>query len=129
LFGTHKINLNKFTSASIAAVAGEINGGRERNFSSRLVALRRMRVPGAAGFRLDMREAGASGRVRDANEMMAGRAFNLPARELRLARERLVAMGAVKFEFVRVHNFFRSKNFTDMMRQPPQKAHRKNKSF
>ncbi len=85
------------------AVAGEI-------FSSRLVALRRMRVPGAAGFRLDVREAGASGRVRDADEMMAGRAFDLPARELRLAAQRLVAMRTVKLEFVRVHNFFVLKN-------------------
>ena len=42
-------------------------------------------------------------RIRDADEMVARRALDLPAGELGLALQRLVAVGTVEFEFVRVH--------------------------
>jgi hypothetical protein len=63
-----------------------------------------MSGPGLAGFRLDVGEAGAWRRVRNANEMVAGRTLNLPPGELWFALQRLVAVGAIKFEFVRIHN-------------------------
>jgi hypothetical protein len=63
-----------------------------------------MRGPGLTGFRLDVGESGACGRIGDADEMLAGRALNLTTGELRFALQRLVAVGAIKFEFVRVHN-------------------------
>jgi hypothetical protein len=63
-----------------------------------------MRGPGLAMFRLDVSKAGARRRVRDADEMVARRALNLPARELRFTFQRLVAVGTIKLEFVRVHS-------------------------
>jgi hypothetical protein len=62
-----------------------------------------MRGPSLAVFRLDVGEAGASRWIGNADEVAAGRALNLPAGELRFALQRLVAVGTVKFEFVRVH--------------------------
>jgi hypothetical protein len=44
-----------------------------------------MRIPGAAGFRLDVGETGAGGRVRDADEMLAGWALNLSPGVTRVA--------------------------------------------
>lgn len=63
-----------------------------------------MRCPSLPGFRLDVSEAGARRRIRDADEVMARRAFNLPAGELRFALQRLVAMRAIKLEFICVHS-------------------------
>jgi hypothetical protein len=51
-----------------------------------------MSVPSAAGLRLDVREAGAGWRIRDADEVVAGRALNLAASELRLTLQWLVAV-------------------------------------
>jgi hypothetical protein len=62
-----------------------------------------MRVPGAAGLRLDLREAGAGWRIGDADEDIAGRALDLPTGELRLALQRLIAVGTIEFKFVGVH--------------------------
>jgi hypothetical protein len=62
-----------------------------------------MCIPGAAGFRLDVRETGARRRIGDADEMLAGRALNLPAGVARVALQRLITVGTVEFEFVRVH--------------------------
>ena len=62
-----------------------------------------MRGPGLAGFRLHLGEAGARRRIGDADEMLARGTLNLPAGELRFAFQRLVAMRAVKLEFVCVH--------------------------
>jgi len=62
-----------------------------------------MSVPGASGLRLHMGETGARRRIGDADEMVAGRALNLAAGKLRLALQRLVAVGTIEFEFVRVH--------------------------
>ena len=62
-----------------------------------------MRIPSAAGFRLDLREAHARRRIGDADEMLAGRALDLPAGKLRLALQRLVAVRAVKLEFICIH--------------------------
>ena len=70
---------------------------------SRLVALGHMSGPGLAGFQLHLGEAHASGRVRDADEVVARRALDLASGELRLTLQRLVAVGAVEFEFVCVH--------------------------
>ena len=62
-----------------------------------------MRVPSASGFRLDVREAHARRRTGNADEVLAGRTLNLPAGELGFALQRLVAVGTIEFEFVRVH--------------------------
>jgi hypothetical protein len=75
----------------------------DENFSFGFAALRRVRVPGTAGFRLDMGEAGARRRVGDADEMLAGRALDLASRVARVARERLITVRTVEFEFSRVH--------------------------
>jgi hypothetical protein len=66
-------------------------------------ALRRMRVPSAAGFRLDVRETGARRRIGDADEMLAGRALDLTSGVARVARKRLIAVRTVEFKFGRVH--------------------------
>jgi hypothetical protein len=50
-----------------------------------------------------MSETSARRRIGDADEVVAGRALNLPAGELRFTFQRLVAVGTIKFEFVRVH--------------------------
>ena len=71
---------------------------------SRLFALRHMRVPSGTGLRLHLGESGARRRIRDADEDMTGGTLNLAAGELRFAFQRLVAMGAVEFEFVGVHS-------------------------
>jgi hypothetical protein len=42
--------------------------------------------------------------IGDADEVLAGRTLNLAAGKLRFALQWLVAMRAVKFEFVCVHN-------------------------
>lgn len=70
---------------------------------SRPVALGHMRGPGLAGFRLHMGETHARRRIRDADEVIAGRALDLASGELGLALQRLVTAGAVEFEFVCVH--------------------------
>jgi len=62
-----------------------------------------MRRPGLAGLRLDVREAGARRRIGDADEDVASRALDLPPGELGFALQRLVAVGTIEFEFVRVH--------------------------
>lgn len=59
-----------------------------------------MRVPGVAGLRLDMGEAGAGRRAGDSDEVIASRTLNLPAREAGVTFQRLVALRAVEFEFV-----------------------------
>src|SRR5215510_5018099 len=51
-----------------------------------------------------MSKAGARGRVGDINDVMAGRAFDLAPRKLRVALQMLFAMGTFKFELVRRHN-------------------------
>jgi hypothetical protein len=71
---------------------------------SRLVALRRMRVPSAPGFRLDVGETGSRRRIGDADQMLAGWALNLPPGELWFATQRLIAVGTIKLEFVRAHS-------------------------
>ena len=62
-----------------------------------------MRVPSGSRLRLHLGEAHPGGRVRDADEHLAARALNLTPGELRLALQRLIAVGAVEFEFVCVH--------------------------
>ena len=62
-----------------------------------------MRVPSAAGFRLHMREPGARRRIGDSDEVIAGGTLNLPPGKLGFALQRLVAMRAVKLEFICVH--------------------------
>ena len=60
--------------------------------------------PGLAGFRVDVGEARARRRIGNADEMVASRALNLPARVAGIAFQGLVAVGTVEFEFVRAHN-------------------------
>lgn len=62
-----------------------------------------MCVPGAAGFRLDLGETGARRWIGNADEMLAGRALNLPPGVARVALQRLIAVGTVEFKFVRAH--------------------------
>jgi hypothetical protein len=63
-----------------------------------------MSVPSAAGLGLHLRETGARRWIRNANEMMARWAFDLSARELRFALQRLIAVGTIEFEIVCVHS-------------------------
>jgi len=65
-----------------------------------------MRRPSLARFGLDLREAGARRRIGDAEEMVAGRALNLPAGELRFEFQRLITVGTIKFEVVCAHGMF-----------------------
>jgi len=58
-----------------------------------------MRVPRAPGFRLDMGKTHAGRRIRDADEDIASRALNLPAGELGLTFQGLVAVGTIELEF------------------------------
>jgi len=53
-----------------------------------------------------MGEAGARWRTGDADEMLAGRALDLPSGMARIALQRLVTMGTIKFEFVGTHGRF-----------------------
>ena len=78
-----------------------------------------MRRPGLAVLRLDVGETRASGRIGNADEVVAGRTLDLPAGELRLALQRLVAVGTIKFEFVGVHKLIA---FTFIMRKPGAKS-------
>ena len=58
-----------------------------------------MGVPSAPRFRLDVGEAGARRRIGDADEVLAGRALNLPAGVMGFALQRLIAVGTVELEF------------------------------
>ena len=62
-----------------------------------------MRVPSVPGFRLHVGEAAARRRIGNADKMLARGALYLPAGMARVALQRLVAVGTVEFEFVRVH--------------------------
>jgi len=62
-----------------------------------------MRRPSLAGFRLDVRETGASRRIGNTDEMLARRALNLPAGVAWITLQRLVAVGTVEFEFILAH--------------------------
>ena len=75
-----------------------------------------MRGPRLAGFRVDMGEAGARRRIGNADEMVASRALNLPARVAGIALQRLVAVGTVEFEFVHsLHLFMRKPTAKSML--------------
>ena len=50
-----------------------------------------------------MSEAHSGGWIGNTDQVFAGRALNLPASELRLAPQRLIAVGTVEFEFVSIH--------------------------
>ena len=54
---------------------------------------------------MDLGETGSRRRIGDADEMLAGRALNLPPGVARVAFQRLIAVGTVKFEFVGAHRF------------------------
>jgi len=74
------------------------------------LAFGRMRVPSAPGFRLHVREACASGRIGNTDEVLAGRALDLASGKLRFALQRLVAMGTVKLKFISAHKFLHPQN-------------------
>ena len=63
-----------------------------------------MSRPSLAMLRLDVGEPGARRRIGDADQDLAGRALNLPPSKLGFALQRLIAVGAIEFEFVRVHS-------------------------
>jgi hypothetical protein len=63
-----------------------------------------------------MREAGARGRIGNADEMLAGRTLNLPTGELGFALQRLIAVGTIEFEFVCAHKLH------PIMRKPGTKS-------
>jgi hypothetical protein len=65
-----------------------------------------MSGPGAAVFRHDAGKTRASRRVWDSDEVLAGRTLNLAAGKLGLALQRLIAVGTVEFEFVRIHSLY-----------------------
>ena len=71
-----------------------------------------MRIPSVPGLRLHFSEAHAGGRVRDADEVLAAGTLDLASGELRFALERLVAVGAVEFEFVCVHSLYPHKRIS-----------------
>jgi hypothetical protein len=75
-----------------------------------------MRGASLTGFRVDMGEAGARRRVGDADEMVASRALNLPARVAGIALQRLVAVGTIEFEFGVAHRLH------PLMRKPTAKS-------
>jgi hypothetical protein len=56
-----------------------------------------------AGFRRDLGETHAGRRIGNADQVFARGALDLASAELRLTFQRLIAMRAVEFEFVRVH--------------------------
>jgi hypothetical protein len=62
-----------------------------------------MRVPGASGLRLHLGKTHARWRIGNADEMLAGRALNLPSGELWFATQRLITVGTIEFEFRCVH--------------------------
>ena len=64
-----------------------------------------MRIPGTPRFRRNVGKPCSSGRIGDADQVLAGRALNLPTRELRLALQRLITVGTVEFEFACAHGF------------------------
>lgn len=55
---------------------------------------------------LEFLVTGSGWKIRDANNFMAFRAFNLAAGKLNTAFQRLFTVGAVKFQFVRFHGFY-----------------------
>lgn len=67
------------------------------------LSFRRERIPRMPGLRLDLSEAHPRRRIGDADEVFAGRALDLSPGELRLAFERLIAVGTVEFEFGFTH--------------------------
>lgn len=70
---------------------------------SAFLAFRHVGVPRAAGFRLDVGETGVRRWAGNADEMLAGRALNLPAGVARVALQGLVAVVAIELEFRRAH--------------------------
>ena len=62
-----------------------------------------MGVPGVSRLGGNVGESSARRRIRDANQMLTGRALDLPTGEMRLALQGLVTMGTVEFEFGRCH--------------------------
>ena len=59
-------------------------------------------------FRLDVSEAGSRRRIGNADEMVARRALNLPAGELRLALQRLVTVRTIDLNSFVFISFFQS---------------------
>jgi len=68
--------------------------------------------PGLPRFRLDLRKPHARRWIGDADEVLAGRALNLPPGELSFALQGLVAVGAVEFECVGIHGLHPHKRRT-----------------
>jgi hypothetical protein len=61
------------------------------------------KLTGLPEFRLHLGEAGAGRRIRDADEMVAGRTLNLASGVARVALQRLVSVGTIEFEIGFAH--------------------------
>jgi hypothetical protein len=61
------------------------------------------RIPGSTGFWGNVGKPTPGRRIRNADEVLTGRALNLASRETNLALERLVAVRAIELEFGRGH--------------------------
>src|SRR3954462_5913566 len=73
---------------------------------SRLFSLGNVSIPRAPGLRLDLRESHARRRIGNADQVLAGRALDLPAGKLRFALQRLIAVGTIEFEFIGAHSLY-----------------------
>ena len=65
---------------------------------------RQIGVPGMAGLRLDMREAGAGRWAGNVDNVLAAWALNLPTGVARVALQGLVAVGTVELELRFIHS-------------------------
>lgn len=74
--------------------------------------------PSLAGFRLHVGKTGARRRIGYADKMLAGWALNLTAGVAWLALQRLIAVGTIKFKFVRAHRLY------PIMRKPVATIHK-----
>jgi len=62
-----------------------------------------MRIPSASDLRLHMRKTRARRRIRNPDQDMTARAFDLPPRIARIALQRLIAVGTIEFEIRVAH--------------------------
>ncbi len=65
-----------------------------------------MGVPGMPGLRFDVSETGPWRWVRNANQVIAGGALDLPAGMARVALQGLITVGTVELKFIRIHRAY-----------------------
>jgi hypothetical protein len=79
-----------------------------------------MRIPSAAGLRLDVGKARAGRWIGNADEVIAGGTLDLATGELRFALQRLVTVRTIELEFVGIHMAFAG--FRQIMRKSGAKS-------